>query len=145
MGEEVLGEQGLFCPGPVVGLVIPDPSHLGCRKAGEDDGAGDGAEGRVGVHGRSFGTGPGVVPEQAGAHHLPGCVEQHHTVHVPGDADGLHRTKVVGDVVQHLCAGGDPVGGILLGPARGRAGAVQRSGGNGNHAVALVEQQRLQS
>ena len=87
----------------------------------------------------------GVVPEQAGSHHLPGCVEQHHTVHVPGDADGLHRAKVVGEVVQHLCAGGDPVGGILLGPARGRAGAVQRSGGNGNHAVALVEQQRLQS
>ena len=100
-------------------LVFGDPQDFGRGKAGKHDVPGQAAEHRVAVQlGRLF-MAAGVVPQDAGAQHLVGFVEQGRAMHLARKTDPAHRTQTMGrQLVQHGFGGGDPIAGGLFAPPR---------------------------
>ena len=96
--------------------------------------------GRLGVAAR-------VVPQDAGAQHLIAAVEQRRAMHVAGQADALDRCEFCGllrlQVGKHCFGGGDPVGRILLGPARMRPRNLERARRRTDHGLIRIDQQNL--
>ena len=124
-------------------LVVAEPEDLGRREAGER-GVGDHLDELLAAAGAALdlvalGGGALVVPEQGGADHLAGFVEEHRAVHLAGEADGGDvgglELGLLHDGADDLHRGLPPVLGVLLAPQRLGVGARVAGAGRGEDAA----------
>jgi hypothetical protein len=129
--DEVLGQQHACDARRHRRLVGAEPEQLGCGQPRHGRDTGDAPEPRHPLlEEPTLGFSPGVVPQDGGAQHPIGAVEQHRTVHLPGQAQRPNRAQLVrplgAQAGQDRARGGPPVGRVLLGPERPRSGDGQR-------------------
>src|SRR3954453_21402841 len=93
---------------------------------------------------RRLRSGPVVVPQDRGADATVRRVQQQHTVHLAGEANGLNTAKGLGmpalEAVQAGCDRRPPGLRIILGPARTRLAGTQALFDGCNRLLASVDQ-----
>jgi hypothetical protein len=129
--------------------VLAHPHQLGRGEAGHREVARDVAEPRHGARERLALRGAAaVVPQDGGAQHLAGGIEQRGAVHLARQADGTHRGKRLGvrlaERAHHLFQRVPPLPRRLLRPQRLRPLDRERRAGHAHDAVVVGEQQRLE-
>ena len=141
----ILWQQDLGDLVPDLWFVLAHPCQFGRGEARKHDIAGQRPKPRVGVHRRSLGKRPRVIPQDAGAQHGVGGVQQRRAVHMARQTDALHLPQAMGrQLRQHSLGGCDPVGRDLLGPAILRALHGQGRARLGQNLLTIVDQNPLQ-
>ncbi len=130
------------------GLVARQPAQLGRSKARHHHAAGQLRQaGQLGRHLRALNVGTCVIPQNGGAQDLILRVQQHGTVHLPRQADGLNGTIRLRVRLAKGCqcklSSSPPFGRVLLAVTRVWAADGQRRACGVNLLVRCIQQQRL--
>ena len=145
--EIVLREQHLADLAESLRLVVGDPDELRRREARKHDVAADRAEPRIGIEFGRLAVAAGVVPQDAGAKHRVGGVEQRRAVHLAGEPDAADRRELAGmgrpETGDGFTRGADPCRRILFRPAGMRPLDIERPRRGADDLLVVVDQQRL--